>query len=41
MIDQIDETANFARGIDHFCIAIAFVEDGVMQLGTTFNYATD
>lgn len=39
-IDPIDGTANFARGIDHFCVAIAFVEDGVTQLGATFNPAT-
>lgn len=40
VIDPIDGTANFARGIDHFCVAIAFVEDGVTQLGATFNPAT-
>jgi myo-inositol-1(or 4)-monophosphatase len=40
VIDPIDGTANFARGIDHFCVAIAFIEDGVTQLGATFNPAT-
>lgn len=40
VIDPIDGTANFARGIDHFCVAIAFVEEGITQLGATFNPAT-
>lgn len=33
VIDPIDGTANFARGLPHFCIAIAFVADGATQLG--------
>jgi myo-inositol-1(or 4)-monophosphatase len=41
VIDPIDGTSNFARGIDHFCVAIAFVEDGVAQLVATFNPVTD
>jgi myo-inositol-1(or 4)-monophosphatase len=28
VVDPIDGTANFARGIPHFCISIALVEDG-------------
>ena len=32
VIDPIDGTANFARGLPHFCIALAFVDDGATQL---------
>ncbi|MBL8701601.1 MAG: inositol monophosphatase [Alphaproteobacteria bacterium] len=32
VIDPIDGTANFARGLPHFSIAIAFVVDGITQL---------
>lgn len=39
--DPIDGTANFARGIDHFCVSMAFVQDGVTELGATFNPVTD
>ena len=33
VIDPIDGTANFARGIPHFGISIAFVADGEVQIG--------
>jgi len=33
VVDPIDGTANFARGIAHFCVAIAYVRDGVIELG--------
>ncbi|MBM3545496.1 MAG: inositol monophosphatase [Alphaproteobacteria bacterium] len=36
VIDPIDGTANFARGIAHFCISIAFVEDGEIKLGAIY-----
>lgn len=36
VIDPIDGTANFARGIAHFCVSIAFVEDGKIQLGAIY-----
>lgn len=39
--DPIDGTANFARGIDHFCVSMAFVRQGVTELGATFNPVTD
>lgn len=39
--DPIDGTANFARGVDHFCVSMAFVRDGVTELGATFNPVTD
>lgn len=41
VVDPIDGTANFARAIPHFCISIAFVSDGVVQLGAIINPALD
>lgn len=40
IIDPIDGTANFARGIGHFCVVIAFVEDGTTLLGGIYNPVT-
>ncbi|WP_181701542.1 inositol monophosphatase family protein [Chthonobacter albigriseus] len=39
--DPIDGTANFARGIPHFCISLAFVGDGVTELGAIYNPALE
>lgn len=39
VVDPIDGTANFARGIPHFCISIAFVANGEVQLGAIANPA--
>ncbi|WP_106745838.1 inositol monophosphatase family protein [Yoonia maritima] len=33
IIDPIDGTANFARGVPHFCVCIAFALDGAPVLG--------
>ena len=33
IIDPIDGTANFARGIPHFCVSIGFMTGGEMALG--------
>ncbi len=41
VIDPIDGTANFARGIPHFCISIAFWEKGETLLGAIFNPASN
>ncbi|MDZ4312951.1 MAG: inositol monophosphatase [Cypionkella sp.] len=41
VVDPIDGTANFARSIPHFCISIAFVTSGEVQLGAILNPATD
>lgn len=38
--DPIDGTANFARGVPHFCISVGFVRDGVISLGAILNPAT-
>lgn len=41
VVDPIDGTANFARGIPHFCISIGYIENGVTQFGAIFNPALD
>ncbi|MFC3024647.1 inositol monophosphatase family protein [Vibrio zhugei] len=41
VIDPIDGTANFARGIEHFCVSIAFVHAGVTELGAIYNPVSD
>jgi myo-inositol-1(or 4)-monophosphatase len=41
VVDPIDGTANFARGIPHFCISIAFVQNGRTELGVIYQPATD
>ncbi|MGA9866079.1 MAG: inositol monophosphatase [Acetobacteraceae bacterium] len=33
VVDPIDGTANFVRGIPHFCVSIGFVLDGTTRLG--------
>lgn len=33
IVDPIDGTANYARGIAHYCVSIACVEDGVPLVG--------
>jgi myo-inositol-1(or 4)-monophosphatase len=37
VVDPIDGTANFARGIAHFCVCIAWVRHGVTELGAIYN----
>lgn len=41
VVDPIDGTANFARGIEHFCVSIAFVHCGKTQLGAIYNPANE
>src|SRR5204863_4414532 len=41
VVDPIDGTANFARGIPHFCISIAFVRDGRTEVGVIYQPMTD
>lgn len=41
VVDPIDGTANFARSIPHFCISIAFVANGEVQLGGIINPVLD
>ncbi len=33
VVDPIDGTSNFARGLPHFCVSIAFIESGTTQIG--------
>jgi myo-inositol-1(or 4)-monophosphatase len=37
VVDPIDGTANFARGIPHFAVSIAFVRDGATQVGVVYD----
>ncbi len=41
VIDPIDGTSNFARGIPHFCISIAFVEAGRPVIGVIYDPIAD
>ena len=41
VVDPIDGTANFARGIPRFCISMAFVADGKTELGITYDPMMD
>src|SRR5947208_2131919 len=36
VVDPIDGTANFARGIAHFCISIAFVRGTTIEIGVIY-----
>lgn len=40
VVDPIDGTDNFARGIPHFCVSIAFVTGGRTMLGAILNPVT-
>jgi myo-inositol-1(or 4)-monophosphatase len=37
VVDPIDGTANFTRGIPQFCISIAFVRDGLGHIGIIYD----
>jgi myo-inositol-1(or 4)-monophosphatase len=41
VVDPIDGTSNFARGIPHFCISIAFVLDGAASIGVIYQPILD
>lgn len=41
VVDPVDGTANFARGIAHFCVALAFVRDGTTEIGAIYNPVTE
>jgi myo-inositol-1(or 4)-monophosphatase len=41
VVDPIDGTANFARGIPHWCISIAFVRDMMTEVGVIYQPPTD
>jgi myo-inositol-1(or 4)-monophosphatase len=37
IVDPIDGTANFARGIPHFCISLGLLQDGIPVLGAIYD----
>ena len=41
VVDPIDGTSNFARGIAHFCVSIAFVHKGVASIGVIYQPMSD
>jgi myo-inositol-1(or 4)-monophosphatase len=41
VVDPIDGTSNFARGIPHFCVSIAFVFHGVASIGVIYQPILD
>lgn len=41
IVDPIDGTANFAKGIPHFATTLAFLKDGVPILGVTYDPIRD
>jgi myo-inositol-1(or 4)-monophosphatase len=41
VVDPIDGTSNFARGIAHWCISIAFVRDGRTEIGVIYQPVAD
>ena len=40
IIDPVDGTANFARGVPHFCVCISFCENGSPVVGAIFQPMT-
>jgi myo-inositol-1(or 4)-monophosphatase len=41
IVDPIDGTADFARGVPHFCVSIAFVRDGRAEIGVLYDPMLD
>jgi myo-inositol-1(or 4)-monophosphatase len=41
VIDPIDGTANFANGIAHFCVSIAYVHEGREEIGAIYDPMRD
>jgi myo-inositol-1(or 4)-monophosphatase len=41
VVDPVDGTANFVRGISQFCISIAYVQDGQVQIGVIYDPMAD
>ncbi|MFO1151376.1 MAG: inositol monophosphatase family protein [Alsobacter sp.] len=41
VIDPIDGTANFARGIGHFCVSIGYVAEGASRVGVIYEPSRD
>src|SRR6186713_351154 len=41
LIDPIDGTANYARGIPHYCVSIAYLEGDVPMVGVLYDPSHD
>jgi myo-inositol-1(or 4)-monophosphatase len=41
VVDPIDGTSNFARGVPHFCVSIACVLEGVIEVGVVYDPVRD
>jgi len=41
LIDPIDGTANYARGIPHYCVSIGYLDRGVPMLGAIYDPSHD
>lgn len=41
IVDPIDGTADFARGVPYFCVSIAFVQDGLTEIGVLYDPMLD
>jgi myo-inositol-1(or 4)-monophosphatase len=41
VIDPIDGTANFARGLAHFCVSIGYVANGASRVGVIYDPTRD
>ena len=41
VIDPIDGTANYFRGLDQCCVSIALMQDGIVLIGVIYNFNTD
>lgn len=41
IVDPIDGTADFARGVPYFCVSMAFVADGLTHVGVVYDPMAD
>ena len=41
IVDPLDATNNFAHGIPHFCVSIAYAEKGAVKIGVIFDPVRD
>ncbi len=41
VVDPIDGTANFARGVSHFCVSIACIAAGKVEVGVVYDPMRD
>ena len=41
VVDPIDGTANFVRGVPHFCVSIAYVASGKVEIGVVYDPMRD